>query len=185
MKSLLQWKVSLDPYNSRAPEMWALISNGVDFENKSVLDLGCGGGDMLIMSYYAGASKIKGIDKDKRMISFVRKRIEQKIGKSNILLSIDNIEKISFENWDIMICFSVLPYLQDPGALLQKMQLRSRISLVETQYYGEPYCLGYIKNDKDMREWLLGFGWNSVTNLGCTNVDIRNTTRTIWRCKNA
>lgn len=181
-----QWKASLEAYNSRAPEMWTLISQNVDFEGKSVLDLGCGYGDMLLMTYYAGAKKICGIDKNAKIISGTEDRISKEIGKSKIELMVGDIEtRSNFDKWDIIICFSVLPYLKNHKEVLRKIKESSNIALIEAQYRGEPYCLEHIKGDKDMREWLIEFGWNRITNIGYTDVEIRNAQRTIWRCRDA
>lgn len=173
----------METYNTRAPDMWSLISKNVDFEGKSVLDLGCGYGDFLLLAHYAGASKIAGVDNNSRIISKVRERIDKKAKNSHIRLYIEDIETLSLKDWDIVLCFSVLPYLNNPDKLLNKIYFNSKIALIEAQYQGEPYCLQNIKNDKDMREWLQSIGWDCITNLGYTDVEIRNAKRTIWRCK--
>lgn len=172
-----------ETYNSRAAEMWNIISDSVDFEGKSVLDLGCGGGDMLIYSYYAGAEKIKGIDEDDRIISDTRHRIDSTIPNSEIILSIDDIETMKIRDYDIILCFSVLPYLSKPEKMLEKIRNHSKVALIECQYAGDGFGFEEINNNRTMLSWLLQIGWNRVTNLGYTDVRIRNAKRTIWRCR--
>lgn len=173
----------IETYNTRAPEMWSIISDAVDFEGKSVLDLGCGGGDMLIYSHHAGADKIVGIDKDSRTISDTRIRIDEIIPDSGITLSIDNIESMEMSNFDIIMCFSVLPYLSRPEEMLNKIRNHSSVALIECQYTGDGYGFEEINNNRAMLQWLLQVGWNRVSNLGYTDVKIRKAKRTIWKCR--
>ena len=50
--------------NTRAESMWRIISQRVDFRQKSVVDLGCGHGEMLWRCYLAGAEEVRGIERE-------------------------------------------------------------------------------------------------------------------------
>lgn len=163
------------PMNSRNPEMWAAIKSTVDFKDKSVVDLGCGYGDMLLRAYNAGASQVVGIDKD---ISVARERCAGR--------DIELIEGCLYEwlesasdIYDIMICFSVLPYVKSMPRVLHRMWLRSRQALIECQYEGDGP--GIVKDDKEMYRHLYRF-WPEVYRIGESKVKIRDTTRSIWLC---
>jgi len=161
--------------NSRNPEIWTAVQNAVDFKGKSVVDLGCGYGDMLLRAHSAGASPIIGIDKD---IRIAKERVE---GKDIELIEGCLYEwlKSSDDIYDIMVCFSVLPYMKSMSRVLHRMWLRSRPALIECQYQGDGP--GVVEDDVEMYRHLYRF-WPEVYRIGESEVKIRGTTRTIWLC---
>ena len=48
-------KIASNSINKRFPEQIAIVNDHVDFADKTVLDLGCGYGDMLLSVYDAKA----------------------------------------------------------------------------------------------------------------------------------
>ena len=50
----------------RAPEIWHIVSQNVDFRKKTVADLGCGHGEMLWRALLAGADLVYGFDTEIR-----------------------------------------------------------------------------------------------------------------------
>lgn len=173
--------------NTRAEAMWRIISQQVNFRKKSVIDLGCGHGEMLWRAYVAGAREVQGIDKDWSKISWVGDRLEGDGGTNviaNVDASLENLNTAINESWfgyDIAMCFSVLPYLDDIPATLQWMASHFELCLIEAQYEPEPYNIG-VKSDEEMFSFLRDNGFEIVVNLGKTYVEIRETHRTIWAC---
>ena len=164
--------------NSRNPQMWAAVKGAVDFEGKSVVDLGCGYGDMLLRAHSAGASEVIGIDYDGDIVDIAKARCKG--------TDIELIEACLFEwlcasekVYDIMICFSVLPYMDSMVKTLELIQGRSNLALIECQYENDGP--GVVVDDEEMRKGLLMF-WPKVTKIGESEVKIRATTRSIWLC---
>jgi hypothetical protein len=81
---------------------------------------------------------------------------------------------------DIIICFSVLPYLKDSQYVLGWLSKSCQQALLEVQYKGDGP--GTIKNDSHAKS-IFKQHWHSVTPIGKTLVDYRNLYRTIWLCK--
>lgn len=183
-------------HNTRSPEQWDIISKYIDFKDKTVLDLGCGYGDILFRCWAAGAKAATGIDNDRdiliRLADFAK---ENKIPKDDLFLirfdlnRIDNL-RFMFDKdadffSDIIICFSVLPYLKQPFTVLEWMQSHSKISLIECQLSGDGPGFGMIQTDDHMRDWLTLAGWQSVEAIGHTMVKEGRYKRTIWMCHDA
>lgn len=168
-------------HNRRFPSQWEIIKNNVDFTNKKVIDLGCGYGDILYKCYQKNADCI-GIEYDKNVFNHLTDRMLN----LPILLKKFNLDdihnKLSTTLFDVGICFSVLPYIDNPDDVLEWMQLHCDVSLIECQYDKDGPGISSIKNDNDMECWLLKF-WESVKKIGETKVNGRNISRSIWKCK--
>lgn len=164
-------------HNVRSPEQWEIISRHIDFKDKTVLDLGCGKGDILIRAFEAGA-EVVGIDRYEEIKWLNSNRPE-------INIAVDDIEfMIIRHRVDIIICFSVLPYLKRPGNTLQWINRNSQIALIECQYAGDGPGLSFLTGNDAMREWLLAAGkFEKVQPIGHTLVEGRNKNRFIWRCE--
>ena len=177
--------------NTRAEAMWRIISQEVDFRKQRVIDLGCGTGDFLWRVYVAGAEIVIGVDnKEKVEPIFVDDR-EDPDGMMPAVNGVFNwdINKMIYETpsnyimtFDIVFCFSVLPYLDTIPATLQWMSSNFPLCLIEAQYDPEPYNVG-IASDIGMAQLLVNNGFSDVKPIGKTYVDIRDTWRTIWRCE--
>ena len=53
-------------HNTRSPEQWKILSGAVDWNGKTVIDLGCGYGDILFMAHEHGAYCV-GIDRNEQV----------------------------------------------------------------------------------------------------------------------
>lgn len=172
-------------FNIRALEMWEQISEHVVFRNKSVIDLGCGYGDLLVYAWQGGgAFSITGVDHDKDNLSICLEKFECFLDNPRYSLIKEDLDfwsPPSGEEFDIAICTSVLPYLMNPHWLLKWMSSNVDISIIECQYEGDGP--GMISGDKHMHAWLSRY-WGSVKEIGYTVVGYRNAKRTIWLCKN-
>jgi len=175
--------IELPPaHNQRANAMWAIIEPSVRFEYKSVIDLGCGYGDMMWRAWRAGAKRVMGLDGDAGICD----RVRQSITGGNfwvVPFDLNKIDREKMPHSDIAICFSVLPYLIDPNAMLHWIREHSVVALLEVQYAGDGPGFAHIRDDDDMRAWLHDVGWQSVETLGRTHAQIRDAWRTIWRCE--
>ncbi len=170
--------------NTRAERMWSIISRNVDFRRKRVIDLGCGTGDFVWRCLIAGAQQVMPIDIDTSKFSMdflqsVPNEYTVNLNSSNINEWVKEDRQIHF---DIAMCFSVLPYLDDIPATIQWMAITFDLSLIEAQYDPEPFNVGVV-SDRGMAQLLLDNGFNDVEPIGKSYVDYRDVWRTIWRCE--
>lgn len=158
--------------NSRSSEQWRIISKHIDFKGKVILDLGCGHCDILIQCIQAGA-KCYGVDHNPP---------DEFKGVVNVR-TIEDWMQFDNDYYDVIICFSVLPYLEYPFSVIQWIKDHSEIALIECQYSGDGPGFPSIKDDKDMRDYLNLADFDSVEPIGKTLVEDRNKFRTIWLCR--
>ncbi len=179
-------------YNKRFPEIWQIITKDINFKDKVVIDVGCGGGDLVKAAYDIGAKKIYGFDTD---IDNSILRFGSNV-PANVFLCEDDINEWDSE-WPqiyrgksqdsrckkrILTCFSVLPYLVEPDRLVRLFREMAHIVLIEMQYIGDgPGQL--IRNDGEMFIWLKQQGFDTIENIGRTYIEDRDKYRTIWRCE--
>jgi len=166
--------------NTRAEAMWRIISREVNFRNKRVIDLGCGTGDFLWRAYVAGARRVIGVELEYSKIKHL-KDWEKPLDISFVLEDLNDVIGENWYDYDIAMCFSVLPYLDDIPATLQWMAHNFALCLIEAQYEPEPYNIG-VASDSGMASLLTSNGFNHVKPLGYTYVEIRDAKRTIWLC---
>lgn len=174
--------------NIRAGDMWEQILDHVNFDGKTVVDMGCGSGDFVFLANLSGATKSTGIDNNDFSIKKCRETLSENPlflpHQDKIFFIYGDIESKNdaYPHYDIGICFSVLPYLRDPGKLLSLMRARCATSLIECQYAGDGPGFSYIENDNDMERWLQGVGWKNVKKIGQTVVKEGRYKRSIWMC---
>jgi len=159
------------PVNSRSPEQWDIISAEVELSGKRVLDLGCGHGDLLMFAQQAGAN-VLGVD--------IKPTVTTKLREITVLpMSIQDYLVRRPSRFDIVFCFSVLPYVGDTSALLDGLRDIADIALVESQLVGDgPGTM------TEAELWgLLAERWESVRKIGHTTVLGRDTIRPIWLCE--
>jgi trans-aconitate methyltransferase len=168
----------LKVHNVRSPEQWEIISRHIDFKDKTVLDLGCGRGDILRFAFEAGATVV-GIDKDEANVEYICN------SPPEVVAVCDDIETIGIiPPTNIIICFSVLPYLIEPGYMLQWINQHSDVALIECQYAGDGPGFDFLTNNDEMETWLLEVGnFIKVKSIGYTLVQDRNKERHIWMCE--
>lgn len=176
-------------HNTRSPAQWEIISKHVDFEGKTVLDLGCGHGDLLWRAWRAGAKSLEGVEKKLETDREIYKRLMGDLNAAcdnlYLMLEIENIIRATRQrgHYDVVICFSVLPYLQDPFTCLCWICDHSEQALIECQYSGDGPGFDWLKDDDDMRDWLEQAGFETVEPIGKTLVKDRDKYRTIWLCQ--
>jgi len=176
----------MDYYNPRLEYAWNIISRHINFKDKTVLDVGCGHGDIIRACHSVGAI-VYGLDKE------LQEDIKQiAIGKENFHLVRDDINEwcetwLSFKRKssigvDVLICMSVLPYLDRPFKALEYFKQIAPILILEVQYFGDGPGLLRMCNDSQMEEILLNH-WSNVSKIGATLVEGRHKYRSIWLCK--
>jgi len=176
--------------NIRSAEMWALINLMGDFGGLTVVDFGCGYGDLLAFALRAGASQVMGVDKDQRTLNtaankckglnaeFYRGDFEDDAVQRDILRMMGEDQGVSM---DVAFCTSVLPYLKDPSGFVYWLSQKFDVSYIECQYMGDGPG-NIAESDADMSAWLLNTGFKSVYSIGKTYIDGRGKYRTIWEC---
>ena len=159
------------PANLRSPEQWAIISAEIDFAHKKVLDLGCGHGDLMLFAREAGGL-VLGVDLNPSPTAIGRRL-------PVLPMSIQDYLARRPVRFDIVFCFSVLPYVRDTDALLDGLRDIADMALIECQLTGDgPGTM----TEAELWE-LLGTRWESVRKIGQTVVQGRNTIRPIWLCE--
>lgn len=164
-------------HNDRFPQQWEIITRAVDVKGKDVLDLGSGYGDMVKAMHAAGANVV-GIEGDPIVFELATRD-----GHGGVMVN-TTIESFTAafddHNWDIIVCFSVLPYILDEESLL--FWIASHVNdcaLLEIQLKGDGP--GEYVDDDDIKETLERHFINVVP-IGKTLVPYRNMYRTIWKC---
>jgi SAM-dependent methyltransferase len=178
--------------NKRANEMWDIVTKRVSFKNKTVIDVGCGSGDFVIRAVKAGATKVIGVERDYLVgldaVACALEELDETQYDKVDFVSVDIEEVVQwhsdkFEPCDIIICFSVLPYLLNVWGTLEWMRNTAKTTLIECQYKDDGPGLPWLGNDADMKKLLKDIGWKRVSPLGKTDVRIRPAYRTIWKCE--
>lgn len=162
--------------------MWALMDR-VHWEGMSVLDLGCGEGDMLLFTAQAGAAQVWGVDDDSLVTSRVLGRVSDieniHLAYCGIMDWFRNTSKI----FDISLCLSVLPYVSDFRETLHEIREHSHRAIIECQYAGDGPGPHWLENDTDMFRVLEKTGYTGITKLGSTEIPYRDMERSLWYCE--
>lgn len=170
------------PHNERAPEQWGMIYSALDFQGKTVLDVGCGRGDLLGFALAAGASLVVGVDDDRGELegSWARGHIRANLHEADLVEWLRRRKKGRRHDFDVAFCLSVLPYVDMEATLLLLAQTAIRV-VVECQYRGDGP--GTVSGDAEMQT-ILERLWRNARALGITKVQDRDARRTLWLCDN-
>jgi len=175
--------------NKRAAEMWGYINESVDFEDMTVLDLGAGYGDLMRYALDADAVFVVGVEHDYVTAAYADSMLHTHgMSTDNYAVIVEDIDRLvrkgdpTFRGFDIVICNSVLPYLEQPREALEWICKNSHIAIIECQYDGDGPGPEGISSDEDMESVLRLAGWKHVEKIGWTDVMIRPAKRSIWKC---
>lgn len=179
-------EVVAPPYtvNTRASQIWGFIASAIDVRGKTIIDLGCGAGDLAIFALKAGAHFVMAIDNDMEVLEGARINFDNHgIDTAKYQRGCININDWDGSEWngDIAICTSVLPYLKRPLQFLRFL-CKYEYSIIECQYAGDGNGFSYILNDEDIRNEFARAGLQA-TRIGSTSVKEDKFTRTIWLCE--
>lgn len=161
--------------NTRSPAQWAVLKDALDWNDKWVLDAGCGHGDLLLYAKQAGAH-VFGIEANPDIALSTRDR-----GVPVICLDLNEYMEcsIGLDHYDAAICFSVLPYV-DVGRTLHNLSEIADMAFIEAQLVGDgPGC---FTDEDELQDRLLEY-WPKVTRIGETRVEIRDAVRAVWKCE--
>lgn len=162
--------------NTRAPEQFKIIKNAIDVRTRRVVDLGSGHADLANALRQAGALMMC-IDMDNALV-----REARTMGLPAMYMDVEEFPDTVAEagmDVDIVICFSVLPYLKDPIKFLTT--LPGDVLLLEFQYAGDGPGFKDVPDDDVAKHWLAECGWQAEP-IGKTFVPGRDMWRTIWLC---
>lgn len=174
-----------DEHNTRMPKIWAAIETAVEIEGKRVIDLGCGGGDLVRRCHLAGAKHVLGIDRDPDLV-FGRKKTWKGVVRGVVLAEM-NINALVARNhqwdppFDIAFCMSVLPYLRPWQDALRWIHATFDLAVIECQYWTDGPGPAEIRDAGDMK-YLLQQHWDRVDLIGASYVVDSGAARDIWRC---
>lgn len=173
-------------YNERAPAMFGAIKANVNLFGAEVLDLGCGYGDLALMSLLNGARHVTIVDKDPQVILIAQDKIIKNAPEGltweSIVLDIDDRSELaSLRYFHVAYCTSVLPYLRNKDMVLSFLAKTAAESIIEMQYYGDGPGPANIRNDEDMKAWLTDF-WPYVAKIGQSYTGRKPAFRSIWKC---
>jgi len=169
-------------HNDRFPEQWEIIKKAIDVRGKIVLDLGCGYGDMVGAMIDAGALYVTGVEGNAGIGQIAARNVARDVIFYSPIenRSIEEFtSRFSAAHWNIIVCFSVLPYIQDQGGLLEWIADHCDTALLEVQLEGDGP--GIVQSNEQL-EAILKIYFDSVTPIGETLVPYRNMYRTIWKC---
>jgi len=181
----------MQDHNTRAKEMWSVISPEVSFEGKTVIDIGCGHGDMSRRVFDGGVSLLVSIDSSYDNINAtVRNALRDTNYNTRFIPFHRSFEQFvmfdirAFDIFDIAICFSVLPYFKDGIPLsLQKIASICKYALLECQYHGDGPGPEELKSSEDFKKIILNNGFSEALLMGYSVVKSRGLHRDIFYCK--
>lgn len=168
------------PVNKRDEARWALIEPHVELHGKTILDVGCGMGDVLMRCCLVGAKLVHGVDHDNMVVAAVTERLAGCPGVSIFEHDVQQFLSRSRRKYDVGFCLSVLPYVS-MEKVLDLLRRRVRMAFVECQYQGDGPA-ATVRDDEEMASILEATKWASVERLGTVPVAIRRAERTVWLC---
>lgn len=181
--------------NIRSDLMFEIIKDNLPFrdgfKNKSVIDLGCGYGDLLALSLRAGAASVVGVDASPESIRAASKKlanlasklnnVDYRIRQADINVEANNLYKL-FGKYDIAYCTSVLPYIENREEVLEYLSRHAFVTFLEIQYHGDGPGLSKTPDEQSAKEWFEEY-WVKVKRIGSTYTGrVPRSERDIWRC---
>ena len=107
------------PLHMLNPVRTRFIKNNVNLENKSLIDVGCGGG-LLCENLISEKTKVKGIDMSNDSIEIAK--THQALNNLNIdyeKTSIEELIKKSKIRYDVLTCLELIEHVPDPEKLIK------------------------------------------------------------------
>ena len=162
---------------------WEMISQHMDFNGKTVLDLGCATGYFSFQAAKSGAVSVVGVDHDPKAIEVCR-----------VAAEVFNVKNVEFEcktagvligrQFDVAFAMAVLNWMGKTNAGLWLAWARGNIETLWAEVPVRGDGLGganWLRDEVDVKRWLLRF-FGNVEAVG--RVETRNTrkARTLYRC---
>jgi SAM-dependent methyltransferase len=105
----------------RGREIARLLKPWTSLEGKSVLDIGCGFGGLLIVMKEAGATRLAGVETDTNRIHWAGVRM-QELGYQADLRQLDICEEqtvTDLDTYDVILAQDVIEHVADPGVTVR------------------------------------------------------------------
>lgn len=126
----LPYRVSISGDADRE-ETWKVIFSNVKFEGKKVLDIGCYHGYFSFKARQVGATKITGLDYDKKVLYYAEKIND--LWGYNVKFLLKDMEKYKVtEKYDIVLCLNVINYFKNLKDIMDNLFSVGKIIIVET-----------------------------------------------------
>lgn len=160
--------------NARMPEAWYHLRHKIN-EHETIIDLGCGNGDVGIWAEKYKHCSVKFVDKDKRKIGNV-------VNRSTTLPDeyCETIEEFIKRDMsvDVIFCFAVFPYIEDKEGLLDYIKGHCKRAYFEIQTKDDgPGTMTLSQIKKMLHKW-----WVDVNEICFTVVEYREKKRHILEC---
>ena len=107
------------PLHMLNPVRINFIKENIDLEDKSLIDVGCGGG-LLCENLTSKNTKVKGIDMSNEAIEIAK--AHQSLNNLNIdyqKISLEELIKESKKKYDVLTCLELIEHVPDPEKLIQ------------------------------------------------------------------
>ena len=107
------------PLHMLNPVRINFIKENIDLENKSLIDVGCGGG-LLCENLTSKNTKVKGIDMSNEAIEIAK--AHQSLNNLNInyqKISLEELIKESKKKYDVLTCLELIEHVPNPEKLIQ------------------------------------------------------------------
>ena len=178
--------------NLRAEKMAEIVLNRYNFQDRTVVDFGCGYGDMMKCALRKSAHYVLGVDKKRSNVNTATRKCKV-FGSKCAFYCADFEDEGVFDNIidiasgyasrkiDVAFCFSVLPYLKDPTFFVNQLGTHFRDVFIEAQYTGDGPG-NFARDDKEMSLWLRDRRFDVAMLIGQTLVEGREKQRSIWHC---
>ncbi len=124
-----EWWNSRGPYkmlHKLNPHRLKFITDRIELDGLSVLDIGCGGG-LLSEEMTKKGAKVTGIDASRKTISVAKKHAEEsKLKIDYQCTTLDQYIKKSKKRFDCIICFELIEHVPSPKKLLEEINTLSK-----------------------------------------------------------
>ncbi len=129
----------------KAADYCARFPGGIDFKDKTVLDIGCGHGALSIRAARQGAASVTGIDLVPKLVDFARTVVDAEFpdmaGRMDFRVA--RIEDLDDTRYDIIMSQATLEHVSDPALCLaharQRLKKGGRFYLGFGPLYRAPY----------------------------------------------
>lgn len=102
----------------KVPPAKAEVLKEISWKGKTVLDAGCGTGELLYLISKKGAKQVLGIDYSKEAIDVAQETYHEK----NLSFECTDISEIKGKKFDVITTLGTLEHVDDPLAVLRKLK---------------------------------------------------------------
>jgi ubiquinone/menaquinone biosynthesis C-methylase UbiE len=127
----------------------------INFENKEIIDIGCGDGDALLALTPKSSNGV-GIDINKARINAAKQKTK-KYDIKNVKFDVADAEKLKFKSksFDVILCIEVLEFALNKTKILSEIKRitknNSRIIIIVPNYYNPLRVLTRMNTDAFMK----------------------------------